>query len=163
MSFLCNRSYELTVGSLIHNALAKINQDYTQPYLAPFRFIICLFCHPLICCSLRIPYKQVLRAGCPALVDSYANIVKVASSNPVAARVFLHNRLIALIRYQYIYPSKSLSSDQNAKTGWNAGTGLSFDGSGVGQWIYEGCLLTCLQYTPLFAQISKTVSKVLSH
>ena len=62
---------------------------------------------------LGIPYKQALRAGCPALVDSHANTVKLASSNPVAARVFLHNRFIALIHYCHVCPGKSLSSYQN--------------------------------------------------
>ena len=52
-------------------------------------YFVVLLRHPPICCSLRIPYKQVLRAGCPALVDSHTNIVKVASSNPAAARVVL--------------------------------------------------------------------------
>ena len=81
--------------------------------------------------SLGIPYRPVLRAGCPALVDSHANIVKVASSKSVAARVFLHNRFIAIIHYRHIYPGKPFSSDQNKQmrqTGWNAGMELPFDG-----------------------------------
>ena len=59
---------------------------------------------------LGIPYRQALRAGCPALVDSHANTVKVASSNPVAARMFLHNSAIALILNRHIYPGKLLGS-----------------------------------------------------
>ena len=97
---------------------------------------------------LGIPYKQVQRAGCPALVDSYANIIRVANSNPVAARVFLHNRTIALILNWHFYPGKPLSSDQHKQMRQNRMERR--DGAtvwhcrGWGSGYKERCLLTCL-------------------
>ena len=116
--------------------------------------------------GLGIPYRQVLRAGCPALVDSHANTVKVAGSTPVAARVFLHNRFIAIIHYRHIYPGKPFSSDQYKQMRQNRMERREVANlcccRGWGSGYKERCLLTCLHYTPVCELFSKTMSKVLS-